>query len=97
MRYRFCKKCGALHGLSEWPVECEEFTTSDAPYVISDNIEIQSMHDGQHYTSKSRLRSAYRSAGVEELGNDKVEPNRPQQERGAIRDDLRRTYAQYNS
>lgn len=97
MRYRICKQCGKLHALSEWPVECEEFSASDAPYVISDNIEIQSMHDGKHYTSKSRLRSEYRAHGVEELGNDRPTPTRPQSERGAIRDELRRVYSEYNS
>jgi hypothetical protein len=97
MRYRFCKHCGALHGLSEWPMECQEETASSAPYVISDNIEIQSMHDGQHYTSKSRLRGEYRAHGIEEIGNDMPRPKAPTVDREGIRNDLRRVYAEYNS
>jgi len=42
------------------------------PRILADNIEIRSMHDGEMYTSKGKLREAYRAAGVEEVGNEKL-------------------------
>ena len=43
------------------------------PMVISDSLGVhgvQSMLDGKHYDSKSRLRATYRAAGFVEVGND---------------------------
>ncbi len=41
-----------------------------APRIISDAVEVTSMLDGKTYTSKAALRSTYRAAGVEEVGNE---------------------------
>ncbi|MET3757593.1 hypothetical protein ABID08_004974 [Rhizobium binae] len=69
-----------------------------APHFVSDTIDIQSMHDGRHYTSKARLRSAYRAAGVVEIGNEKPQPiEKPKTDRKAIRNELRRVYAEHNA
>ncbi len=69
-----------------------------SPHFVSDAIEIRSMHDGQMYTSKSKLRSEYRAHGVEEIGNEKPAPVvKPAADRKAIRDTLRKTYAEFNS
>jgi len=68
------------------------------PRFISDGLEIRSMHDGQMYTSKSKLRSAYRAAGVEEIGNERPRPiEQPKTDRKAIRNELRRVYADYTA
>jgi len=65
-----------------------------SPHFVSDTIDIQSMHDGRHYTSKAKLRSAYRAAGVVEIGNEKPQPiEKPKTDRAAIRNELRRVYA----
>lgn len=103
MRERFCRVCRGWHNTDQpWPHNCighfGEVATRDAPYVISDTIEIQSMHDGQHYTSKSKLRSEYRAHGVEEMGNDRPSPPQaPKSDREGISNELRRVYAEYNA
>lgn len=99
MRERFCRVCGGWHQLDKWPHNCmapRNLAASDlpAPHFISDAIEIQSMHDGNMYTSKSKLRSEYRAHGVEEIGNEKPKPvEAPKTDRKAIREELRRVYA----
>jgi hypothetical protein len=56
------------------------------------------MHDGRHYTSKAKLRSAYRAAGVVEIGNEKPQPiEKPKTDQKAIRNELRRVHAEYNA
>lgn len=98
MRQRFCRVCSQWHDVSEpWPVACYPVSANNVPYVISDNIEVRSMHDGQMYTSKSKLRNAYRAAGVEEIGNEMPRSERPSSPRGDIRNELRRVYSEYNS
>ncbi|MGG7578855.1 hypothetical protein NMA58_03720 [Rhizobium sp. YTUHZ045] len=103
MRERYCRVCGGWHALDAWPHNCmrvRNLAQSDlpAPHFVSDTIEIQSMHDGRHYTSKAKLRSAYRAAGVVEIGNERPQPiERPKADRTAIRNELRRVYAEYNA
>lgn len=61
-----------------WPAKCiGHFRVNEArselafPQVISDHLhDMQSMVDGQFYTSKSALRESYRRAGVVEVGNE---------------------------
>lgn len=103
MRERFCRVCRGWHELDKWPGNCmpvRNLAQSDlpAPHFISDAIDIQSMHDGRHYTSKARLRSAYRAAGVVEIGNEKPKPvEKPKTDRNEIRNELRRVHAEYNA
>ncbi|MBY3595921.1 hypothetical protein J2J97_05465 [Rhizobium bangladeshense] len=103
MRERYCRVCGGWHPLDAWPHNCmpvKNLAQSDlpAPHFVSDTIEIQSMHDGRHYTSKAKLRSAYRAAGVVEIGNETPRPiEKPKADRKAIRNELRRVYAEYNA
>ena len=44
------------------------------PMVISDQIEIKSMVDGQTYTCKAALRQSYRAKGYVEVGNEQMKP-----------------------
>jgi hypothetical protein len=104
MRERYCRVCEGWHKTDEpLPDNCapERIMTRSslpAPHFISDTIEIQSMHDGKHYTSKSRLRGEYRAHGVEEVGNEPPRPiEKPKTDRKAIRAELRKTYAEYNA
>lgn len=104
MRQRYCKVCDGWHELDKpWPHNClpeRNMTRSDlpAPHYVSGSIEIQSMHDGQMYTSKAKLRSEYRAHGVEETGNEQPRPiEKPKADRKAIRNELRKTYAEYNA
>lgn len=103
MKQRYCRVCGGWHELDAWPHNClpeRIMSASDlpSPHFVNDGIEIRSMHDGQMYTSKSKLRSEYRAHGVEEIGNEKPRPvEKPKADRKAIRETLRTTYAEYNS
>ncbi|NKL79954.1 hypothetical protein [Rhizobium leguminosarum] len=103
MRERYCRVCGGWHPLDKWPHNCmpvKNLARSDlpAPHFVSDSIDIQSMHDGRHYTSKAKLRSAYRSAGVVEIGNEKPQPiEKPKTDRNEIRKELQRVYAECNA
>ncbi len=103
MRERFCRVCNGWHQLDAWPGNCmpvRNMAASDlpAPNFISDAIDIQSMHDGQRYTSKAKLRSEYRAHGVEEIGNEKPKPiEKPKTDRTSIRNELRRVHAEYNA
>ncbi|MGO7535399.1 hypothetical protein [Rhizobium leguminosarum] len=103
MRERYCRVCGGWHALDEWPHNCMPLKSqaqSDlpAPHFVSDSIDIQSMHDGRHYTSKAKLRSAYRRAGVVEIGNEKPQPiEKPKTDRNEIRKELRRVHAEYKA
>ncbi|MBY3239243.1 hypothetical protein HFO17_32855 [Rhizobium laguerreae] len=103
MRERYCRVCGGWHPLDKWPHNCmpvKNLARSDlpAPHFVSGSIDIQSMHDGRHYTSKAKLRSAYRSAGVVEIGNEKPQPiEKPKTDRNEIRKELQRVYTEYNA
>lgn len=71
-----------------------------APMINSDTMsEVQSMHDGKFYTSKSALRATYRAAGLEEVGNDpaRLRPRkRPKIDRRAIRTTVEKAAARFN-
>ncbi|RUZ76926.1 hypothetical protein EN943_15715 [Mesorhizobium sp. M7A.F.Ca.US.006.01.1.1] len=71
-----------------------------APMISSDTMsEVQSMHDGKFYTSKSALRATYRAAGLEEVGNDpaRLRPRkRPKIDRQAIRTTIEKATARVN-
>lgn len=103
MRERFCRVCSGWHNIEAWPHNCmreRSLAQSDlpAPHFISDAIEIQSMHDGNMYTSKSRLRAEYRAHGVEEIGNEKPKPvETPKTDRKAIREELKRVYSEHTA
>ncbi|TAU82598.1 hypothetical protein [Rhizobium leguminosarum] len=103
MRERYCRVCGGWHQLDKWPHNCMPAqnpaqSNLPAPHFVSDSIDIQSMHDGRHYTSKAKLRSAYRAAGVVEIGNEKPQPiEKPKTDRNEIRKELRRVHAEYNA
>lgn len=106
MAERLCRKCGEWHDVDEWPVQCYRLPpqgASDAlpvPMVITDTMEpVQSMLDGQMYTSKSALRATYKAAGVIEVGNDpaRLRPRRkPKPNRKAIRDSIEKATARFN-
>jgi len=64
------------------------------PYLASDTMEpVQSMVDGQFYTSKAKMRASYRAAGVVEVGNDpaRLKPKaKPEPDHKAIRQSLKK-------
>lgn len=58
MTTRHCRVCNDYHDLDEpWPDACAAHyrhgRSSDAPNIIRDGIEMQSMVDGKIYTSKN--------------------------------------------
>ncbi|ESZ15603.1 hypothetical protein X735_01400 [Mesorhizobium sp. L2C085B000] len=71
-----------------------------APMINSDTMsEVQSMHDGMIYTSKSALRATYRAAGLEEVGNDpaRLRPRKRQKvDRKAIRTTVEKAKARFD-
>ncbi|AVA22476.1 hypothetical protein [Rhizobium sp. NXC24] len=103
MKQRYCRVCGGWHELDRWPHNClpeRNLAASDlpAPHFVSDTIEIQSMHDGKFYTSKSKLRGEYRAHGVEEIGNEKPQPiEKPKADRKGIRKALKEAYQQHTA
>lgn len=61
------------------------------PMIVSDQIEIKSMVDGEIYTSKRALRQSYRDKGYIEVGNEEQKmPPKPKPDRKGIRDAVRR-------
>jgi len=66
-----------------------------APMVIADHMKpVQSMLDGQMYDSKSALRSTYKAAGVEEIGNEKSRPlEKPKPDQKAIEETVGKSLA----
>lgn len=71
-----------------------------APMINSDTMsEVQSMHDGKVYTSKSALRATYRAAGLEEVGNDpaRLRPRkRPKVDRKSIKETVLKAKARFD-
>lgn len=63
-----------------------------APGVISDQActPFVSMADGKTYDSKSEYRKSLKSLGYEELGNDKIEKQKPKDDSEEIITDLKR-------
>ncbi|RWI60254.1 MAG: hypothetical protein EOQ93_03055 [Mesorhizobium sp.] len=71
-----------------------------APMINSDTMsEVQSMLDGQMYTSKSKLRQTYREAGVVEVGDDpqRLRRERPNPDRKKIRETIRKAASDFNN
>lgn len=60
------------------------------PMIVSDQVEVKSMVDGQIYTSKRALRQSYRDKGYVEIGNEQQKmPVKPKPDRRAIRNSVR--------
>lgn len=100
-RSRFCRVCRQFHDLeAPWPAACDGHfgeRPAGAPHVITDTIEVRGMHDGQMYTSKSKLRSSYRAHGVEEMGTSApTEPKPFVASRDDIKHELRNVYRDYS-
>lgn len=100
--YRLCRCCDGFHDIRKpWPHNClshfgEPAKRSDfaTPYFISDTMDgVQSPVSGKYYTSKSELRNEYRAAGVIEIGNEPVRPNR-EIEHGPSEDEIAPLIAQ---
>lgn len=71
------------------------------PYLASDTMEpVQSMVDGQFYSSKAKMRASYKAAGVVEVGNDparlKQQP-KPASDRKAIRKSIEKAFEMHAS
>ena len=73
----------------------------NAPYIITDEIPggLRSMADRQVYTSKAKLRAAYRRQGFVEVGNEviKEEVNEPwndERHMEQLEEDLTKAYYQ---
>ncbi|WP_141339707.1 hypothetical protein [Bradyrhizobium sp. USDA 3458] len=63
--------------------------------IMTDQIEVKSMVDGQMYTSKAALRRSYREKGYVEVGNEELKaPPKPKQDRKAIRHSVRKALSQ---
>jgi len=70
-----------------------ENSSSDAPYVIRDEMEpLRHMADGRTYSSKRKFRDATKAAGCVEIGNESVVTKRKPVEldRRQRREDIRR-------
>lgn len=100
MAQRYCRACGQWHNLDQpWPGKCLRPVTDarsalPVPMIMSDTMEpVQSMVDGQFYTSKAKIRASYRAAGVVEVGSDpaRLRPKpKPKPDRAAIRKSLQK-------
>jgi len=106
MSQKFCRKCSSWHDSDDWPIQCYSLPPqgqSDAlpvPNVITDTMDpVQSMLDGQMYSSKSALRATYKAAGVVEVGNDparhRPKPKR-KPDRKAIRTSIEKATARFH-
>ena len=104
MRQRHCRCCGGWHALDmPWPGNCvshfgpiepSKRSHLARPYFISDTLDaVQSMVSGRMYESKSQLRAEYRAAGVVEVGNERIRPNR-EIETGPCEDEIAPLIAQ---
>ena len=75
---RKCRTCGGFHALDRWNGNClpePNWNRSDhpAPHFISDTLpDVVNPLTGIPMTSKSELRKAYKAAGVEETGGERV-------------------------
>ncbi|HWU63577.1 MAG TPA: hypothetical protein VN112_16280 [Ensifer sp.] len=101
MRQRYCRVCGGWHELDQWPHNClptqtEARSSLPAPRIVSDNIEIRSMLDGQMYSSKSQLRGTYKAAGVEEVGNEMPKCQPLQKSGPSVKESLHRAISQHS-
>jgi hypothetical protein len=65
--WKYDKASGAL---IPYDPELEKPKEVNAPYVITDDMRpTQNQADGKYYTSKNKLRLAYKALGKEEVGN----------------------------
>lgn len=65
-----------------------------APMVVSDQIEVKSMVNGEMYTSKRALRRSYRERGYIEVGNEEQRiPKKPKPDRKRIREAVGKAFA----
>lgn len=68
-----------------------------SPRFMTDTIEVRSMLDGKMYTSKANLRSTYRAAGVEEVGNDPIREVKSEiSAPSGLKEDLSRAWAEHS-
>lgn len=64
------------------------------PMVVSDQIELKSMVDGNMYTSKRALRNSYRARGYVEVGNEEQKmPKKPKPDRKGISNAVGKAFA----
>lgn len=69
MRERLCRCCGNWHEMDKWPSQCftrRNTARSDLgfPMIKVDACDpVQSMADGNWYTSKALLRETYKATG----------------------------------
>lgn len=73
-----------------------EYERSEAPYVISDTMELtRHMGDGKYYSSKAEFRAVTKALGCLEVGNEKATMLKPRKpiplSREKRRDDIKRT------
>lgn len=108
MRQRFCRSCGGWHEPSNWPHNClpdaapARSTAIPVPYFISDTIDtVQSMANGQFYSSKSALKATYKPSGnpqgesYVEVGNEPIRQRpQPKSDTAGIRDAIQGAVAQ---
>lgn len=101
-RQRLCRICMAWHDTDRWPLKCVSVTRrarSDAfpiPMLIRDFDEpVQSMADGNWYTSKRALAATHKASGNPhgqdfiELGNEQVSFVEHKTDEKQLRDDIR--------
>jgi len=77
----------------ELVIKNPEMSSSDAPYVISDEMTpLRHMADGRTYSSKHKFREATKAAGCIEIGNEQVTQRRKPVllDRRERREDIRR-------
>lgn len=106
MTQRHCRACNGWHDLDEpWPAECSSHFRSirgpasdlvAAPMVISDSIEMQSMADGEIYTSKRKYYRSLKSRDLEIVDKPlmKEGPNRPDLKMPRVAHDVKRAMEQ---
>ena len=84
MRERFCKICRGWHSLdAPWPMACRKPSANPCHVqIMNDELAepLQSMVDGQYYSTKTALRRTYRASGnaegkaYTEVGNEMQKP-----------------------
>ena len=112
MTERFCKVCRGWHDLEKpWPHNCrkpDDRQRSDLefPYLSLDTMEpVQSMLDGQFYTSKAALRESYKEhnrvngTSIVEVGDDSsiTDPKpapKPKRDKNGVRASVEKAFSQ---
>lgn len=101
-RQRFCRVCGAWHDKEQWPLKCipasrhARSAAFPVPMLIRDFDEpVQSMADGNWYTSKRALAATHKASGNPhgqdfiELGNEEMKFVEYETDEKQLRDDIR--------